>query len=650
MEKRIHESSEAELAVLYRHKEPPDRRPRIPLDTPKVRLRLPSRLGGQSAITPSQYLQLDETFWSIQQNVFMLAWRLYLTQHRRLRRLGFGKRGLIGLLFHRFRARPGQEILELPVGGELCLETHNAHLVFDLRRRQVIKVFAPGVALEAMEREIRNIEWAQKLGFAPLLLGWDLEQRWYAMECVCGRSGWSIAPSDPAEFQRQYHRYVETCIEGLITSEPSVRVSLGTYLQQTLDSLQLLDQSDLDGKTVQGVHEFVGHCEQQLRGYEDHQLHLAMSHGDFLNLNMIKKKEELTVVDWENAARRSLLHDFYNYYFSHMYWNVPAILHEKVASAIESLRQNLAPGYPELANTLRSERDIYKYIYYLERICMLIERKSRSDESRMIILRTLDVFSRFESNKGYSDFFGTDVNVENYERVTYSPQSYDTYLWGLEKAQVVEALEEFRQRNGRCRHLDFACGTGRILAAARGITDESVGLDISDKMLSVAGERVPGVELKHGDIVSNPEIAGGAYDIITAFRFFRNAEPKLQQPIMSALASRLRDPCARLIFNVHWMPRGASWKRLVKGSLSRRASDPTPSLSLSETRRLVTNAGMEIESWHSFGVCPVWMSRSRFRAVASFVDRIVGTIPVIKMIPQNRVFVCRMKRHEGSAA
>ena len=594
-------------------------------------------------VTLYHYLQLDETSWNTRQNAFTLAWRLHLTLHRRLRSLGFGKRGLIELLFHRLRSRPNRPILALPANGELCLETHNAHLVFDLRRRVVTKVFSPNVARDSIEREIETIDRVQKLGFAPLLLDWNLEQRWYEMDYVYGQSGWSIAPSDRAAFQALYYRYVETCIEGLITAEPSTRLALGAYLDQTLEALRLLDRSGLDGKTIRSVRAFVDTCVQHLHGQDDRQIHMVMSHGDFLNLNIIKVKEKIVVVDWEGAAQRSLLHDLYNYYFSHMYWNVPLILSEEVSDAIESLGRRLTPDRPELADALRLQKDLYKHVYFLERVCMLLERNMRPDVARQILLRTIDVFSRFESNRGYSDFFGTDVNVENYERVTYSPYTYDTYLWELETARLVETLADLKHRNGRCRHLDFACGTGRILAATRGITEDSVGLDISDKMLAVARERVPGVALRQGDIVSNPDAVEGAYDVITAFRFFRNAEPSLRASVMAALAARLRGPAARLIFNVHWMPRRPFWKRLVKGLLGRGSRDPTPSMSLSETRRLVADAGMEIESWHGFGLCPAWMNRSKRRAVARAVDRIAANLPVVKRFPQNRLFVCRLK-------
>ena len=43
----------------------------------------------------------------------------------------------------------------------------------------------------------------------------------------------------------------------------------------------------------------------------------------------------------------------------------------------------------------------------------------------------------------------------------------------------------------------------------------------------------------------------GQYDLITAFRFFLNAEPALRTAAMQALASRMRDETSWLVFNNH---------------------------------------------------------------------------------------------------
>ena len=64
--------------------------------------------------------------------------------------------------------------------------------------------------------------------------------------------------------------------------------------------------------------------------------------------------------------------------------------------------------------------------------------------------------------------------------------------------------------------LDAGCGGGYALqlAAKRGAT--VAGLDACGPLLDIARERVPGADIRHGDLESLP-FAEDAFDAVTAF-------------------------------------------------------------------------------------------------------------------------------------
>lgn len=101
--------------------------------------------------------------------------------------------------------------------------------------------------------------------------------------------------------------------------------------------------------------------------------------------------------------------------------------------------------------------------------------------------------------------------------------------------------------------LDFACGTGRI---TRRLSEQLpgariVGVDIAESMLDVARERAPEVDFINAD---GADLAGvvpaGSMDLVTAFRFFANADPELRARTTEGLATVVR-PGGYLLLNNH---------------------------------------------------------------------------------------------------
>jgi ubiquinone/menaquinone biosynthesis C-methylase UbiE len=110
-------------------------------------------------------------------------------------------------------------------------------------------------------------------------------------------------------------------------------------------------------------------------------------------------------------------------------------------------------------------------------------------------------------------------------------------LWGTNPrdwADIVEplmaplhhkAIEALQIHSGMTL-LDAGCGPGAALQRAAAQGARVSGLDASAPMLDVARERVPGADLRVGDIESLP-YDDGTFDIVTAFNAIQYAaKPK----------------------------------------------------------------------------------------------------------------------------
>jgi SAM-dependent methyltransferase len=124
--------------------------------------------------------------------------------------------------------------------------------------------------------------------------------------------------------------------------------------------------------------------------------------------------------------------------------------------------------------------------------------------------------------------------------------------WGLneerQRPTYADALDHLGPVVGK-RVLDIGCGTGVFLeeAAARGA--EPYGLDASEALLAIARERVPGAELRAGDMEAMP-YADDSFDVVTGFNAFFFAAD-----LVAALreAGRVAKPGAPVVIGV-WGP------------------------------------------------------------------------------------------------
>lgn len=110
-------------------------------------------------------------------------------------------------------------------------------------------------------------------------------------------------------------------------------------------------------------------------------------------------------------------------------------------------------------------------------------------------------------------------------------------LWELEQDALYKIIQEKKSFK---KHLDFAGGTGRIAKVLEEFSNQQYILDISTEMLAVAKENLSQATIICADFRDNPaELNEVVFDMVTAFRFFPNAEPALRESAMQFITRKL---------------------------------------------------------------------------------------------------------------
>ncbi|MBX7120083.1 MAG: class I SAM-dependent methyltransferase [Gemmatimonadaceae bacterium] len=173
----------------------------------------------------------------------------------------------------------------------------------------------------------------------------------------------------------------------------------------------------------------------------------------------------------------------------------------------------------------------------------------------------------------------------------YATDPWHVYLWGREQAVLRQLLrDQFGDRP--IDLLDFACGTGRITSALEPHVRSAVGVDVSPSMLAQAREKLQRTELVEGNLLEGDLLAGRRFNLITAFRFFVNAEPGLRLAAIKALAPLLtEDGC--LVFNNH-QNLGSAYIQITKAYARLKGFKFANTLSIAECETLCAAAGLRI--------------------------------------------------------
>lgn len=371
-------------------------------------------------------------YFCVQQPLWMLTWILFFKKtilrpinrnHPRTPLLkivlnwlrgysGFFKKNiriLVHFVFYRKQPSALDFLLQLPCFGHLCVTVHRGKKIFDLRRAAVIKVFDHDVPPSAIVSEIELVQHISQIDFAPSIRKWNIEERWYEEDYLPGSPDGSATPMDTETLITTFHHDVIHKLNALILlQEPKVRnvITYVTDITKILYSSRLSKQESTISefkRITQFVHFIIG----QLRMIHDGSIFLVFTHGDFLPANMLNTPHGLNVIDWEHAGYRSVLFDFYSYFFYRS---------ANRAVPVNTMRSELQMAYPllmtELANKARSvsrsvrrAENVYRWLFYIEMLCKLVERET-SDKNLDVmkfISQYLQTFIAYEELLGLND-------------------------------------------------------------------------------------------------------------------------------------------------------------------------------------------------------------------------------------------------------
>lgn len=195
---------------------------------------------------------------------------------------------------------------------------------------------------------------------------------------------------------------------------------------------------------------------------------------------------------------------------------------------------------------------------------------------------------------------------EDYHLVLSSNRLHSA-LWEIEKRSLAKAINDYFHGEVDS-YLDFACGTGRVIRSVRQFANYVVGVDVSPSMLEQASKESPDIKFIEADLTKDNELDGQKFDLITAFRFFPNAEPELRSEVMQTL-TKLIKPDGLIIFNNHL--NSTSLRRIVFWHIKKRlfgnifGKGYGHSMSRSEVEELIKSHGLEIVDIFPIGHLPM---------------------------------------------
>lgn len=214
----------------------------------------------------------------------------------------------------------------------------------------------------------------------------------------------------------------------------------------------------------------------------------------------------------------------------------------------------------------------------------------------------------------YRDSHAAEGYGSRYD-ANYSSGYYAAIYREIESPTLDELFSTLSE--GRDSLLDFACGTGRITRLAIPHFERVVGVDVSEAMLKNAEVNAPGARYVRQDLTK--EFLGEKFSVITAFRFFLNAEQGLRMQALAAIREHMA-PDGRLVCNIHMNSRSIMGGvygliRLVPWLNSHNT------LTYREFEAMLAKSGFVVEKVIWYGMTP-----RPGRLFGRFLDRSIGPI------------------------
>ncbi|GJQ57458.1 MAG: hypothetical protein SCALA701_02590 [Candidatus Scalindua sp.] len=372
-----------------------------------------------------QYIKIENAgrrYFCLQQNLATLVWILVFAKNplRPINRIGSEKKSprliirwlwntyrlfkrnfiiYVTFISYKYKFQKIGSVAELPFYGQICVFVHQGYKIFDIRRGVVTKVFDHGANSSHILREVEQLKLTSQIGFAPSLKRCNIEERWYEEEYVSGSLDDPHKPLDSEVVLKKFCHDLAQYINHLILFQQPLKKEVGEYVGEIVEGSKSF-KHELTDKEFGIVKKYLDAMVKCLSVEGDLQIYLVFTHGDFCPANMLTTRHGLKIVDWEGAMYRSTLFDFYSYFFYRaVVKDVPVdTIASEICEALPIFVSRLAVKAPDISNSLLQSEKVYRWLYYIERVSMLVERKStdKNLDIMKFISRYIEVFNGYE--------------------------------------------------------------------------------------------------------------------------------------------------------------------------------------------------------------------------------------------------------------
>jgi hypothetical protein len=170
-------------------------------------------------------------------------------------------------------------------------------------------------------------------------------------------------------------------------------------------------------------------------------------------------------------------------------------------------------------------------------------------------------------------------------------------------------------------------------------------------MLEVAKSHLQKTELLQADLTRESVLAERRFELITAFRFFPNAEPSLREEVMQKLVSLLAKD-GILVLNNHLRCSGSKLRlrRAIRRFKKKDKDKDLHCMSDAEVEALAERFGLSIVETHSLAVLPVLKEKRPIlpRSLISGIERWVARNSLLANLANNRLYVLEHRAAEGT--
>lgn len=224
---------------------------------------------------------------------------------------------------------------------------------------------------------------------------------------------------------------------------------------------------------------------------------------------------------------------------------------------------------------------------------------------------------------------------------------FELFIYQLEKRTLKKIIKKEFKGNKNIEHLDFACGTGRILKALNKLVKKQTGIDTSKEMLKEA-QKIKNVNLIQGNILQE-KVTKKKYDLITSFRLLLNLDDNYKVTILKKLKQYLKKD-GILVINNH-MNRYSLigfqfFIRHLLGEKQKRKTNTNKgiinTMSELEMRKIIKKAGYKIIDVYRFTFFP---GRKNIillpKKTLFYLELIISKIPFLNLICKDQIYVCK---------